>query len=149
MKKLIFAALIAVSVATSAFANVTVSSKVTDSFKSDFTNATNVTWTVGSNFAKAVFVLEGERMEAFYNLDGTSIGVSKAIALDKLPKNSVRTITKKYPFPPYALKSCIEFVNADGEKQYFVSLEEEGKTKLILEIFENGSVELFKKDKIK
>ncbi len=149
MKKVILAALIAVSVATSAFAGVTVSSKITSSFQTEFNDASNVVWTVGKDFAKAAFELDGEKLEAFYDLEGASIGVSKAIGLDKLPKASVRAITKKYPFPPYALKECIEFINADGDRKYYVSLVEEGKTKLILQVSETGSVEMYKKDKIK
>lgn len=149
MKKILYAALIAVFVTTSAFAGVTVNVKITESFKSEFADASNVTWTTGKDFAKASFILEGEKMEAFYNLDGTAIGVSKAIGLDKLPKTSIRNITKKYPFPPYALKECIEFVNADGETKYYVSLEEEAKSKIILEVSANGSVQVYKKSKIK
>jgi hypothetical protein len=149
MKKMLYAALIAVFVTTSAFAGETVNGKISESFKSDFSDASNVVWTTGNEFAKASFILEGEKMEAFYSLDGTAIGVSRAIALDKLPKASVRTITKKYPFPPYALKECIEFVHADGEVKYYVSLEEEAKNKIILEVSANGSVEVYKKSKIK
>ena len=69
-------------------------------------------------------------MKRFYNFDGTTIGTSKAIALDRLPKTALATITNKYPFPPYNLKECIEFINADNEKLYYISLIER-KTKLI------------------
>lgn len=148
MKKLILAALIAVSITTSAFADVTVNAKITENFQTEFYDATNVVWTVSNNFAKAVFTVEGEKMEAFYNLDGSTIGVSKTLALDKLPKNALKTITKKYPFPPYVLKECIEFTNADGEKKFYVSLEE-AKTKLILEVSATGAVDIFKNNKIK
>jgi hypothetical protein len=149
MKKILYTALIAVFITTSAFAGETVNTRITENFKNDFSDASNVTWTTGKDFVKASFVFDGDKMEAFYNHDGTSIGVSKAIALDRLPKGSVRTITKKYPFPPFALKECIEFVNADGETKYYVSLEEEAKNKVILEVSANGSVQVYRKSKIK
>jgi hypothetical protein len=106
-----------------------------------------VEWTVASSFTKASFVLDGEKMEAFYSLDGAEIGVSKTIALEKLPENALRNITQKYPFPPYKLKECIQFTT-DKETVYYVSLEEE-TTKLILEISASGFVDVFKKEKIK
>lgn len=146
---MLYAALIAVFVTTTAFAGETVNVRVSESFKSEFSDASNVVWTTGNEFAKASFELEGEKMEAFYNLDGTAIGVSRTIAFDKLPKAAVRNITKKYQFPPYSVKECIEFVHADGDVKYYVSLEEEAKNKVILEISANGFVQVYKKSKIK
>ena len=57
-------------------------------------------------------------MKRFYNFDGTTIGTSKAIALDRLPKTALATITKKYSFFPYSLKKYIEFENADNEEHF-------------------------------
>jgi len=150
MKKFIMAALIAVTITTTAFAdaNTNISTKVTDNFSLQFEAATNIQWTLGSNYAKASFMQFGEKLEAFYLLDGSFIGTSKQIALDKLPENAVRNITKKYPFPPYRLKECIEFQNADGAVVYYVSLEEE-KSKTILEVSAAGGVSTFQRSTIK
>lgn len=151
MKKLIIAALIAVSLTTTAFAADVnkVNSLILNAFNVNFGDATNVQWTLNKNFAKASFVLNGEKIEAFFNYNGTEIGTSKVFALDKLPANALRTFTKKYPFPPYKLKECIEFTDADGEVNYFISLEEEAKAKTILKVTSYGHISVFKTEKIK
>jgi len=151
MKKFILAALIAVTITTTAFAdaNTNISTKVTDNFSLQFEAATNVQWTLSSTYIKASFMQFGEKLEAFYLPDGSLIGTSKQIALDKLPENAVRNITKKYPFPPYKLKECIQFENADGVVSYYVSLEEEGKSKTILEISAAGGVSTFQRSTTK
>jgi hypothetical protein len=126
MKKFIITAFIAVALTTSAFADPTnVSYRVLDHFNTDFREAENISWTLSSKFAKANFDLNGKRMEAFYNLDGELIGSSFSIDYDKLPKKAITEISKKYPFPPYKLKECIEFTNGEGEKSYYTSFDTE------------------------
>lgn len=148
MKKLFITALVAVSIATSAFADVNVNSIVVSRFKNEYQSATNVQWVAKEDFTKVSFTLDGENMNVFYNNEGVVIASSKAIALDKLPASALRTITKEYPFPPYVLNECIEFTNADNETKYYVSFIEEGKSKLILEVSEKGSVNLYSKNRI-
>jgi hypothetical protein len=151
MKKLFIAAIIAVSFSTTAFAiDVNkVSGLVLNAFTTNYAEATNVKWTLGSTFVKASFVIDDQALEAFYTYDGSEIGTSKTIALNKIPTNALREFTKKYPFPPYQLKECIEFTNADGEINYFISLEEQKKAKIILKITTSCSISIFKTDKIK
>jgi hypothetical protein len=150
MKKVIIAALLVVALAGSAFAaDVKVNPRISEKFKTDYADASSISWSITNNYAKASFVLEGVQMEAFYNLDGTEIATSKTIAFDKLPKAAIKYITQKYQFPPYKLKECIELNSEEKGTQYYVSLFEEGKVKLILEISSSGNVEVFKKEKIK
>ncbi len=150
MKKFLFAALLVATMITTAFADENkVSSKIINNFKSEFTEAKNPTWTASRDFVKVAFILNNEKMEAFYGYDGAFIATSKAVALDKLPETAVRNITKNYPFPPYTLKECIEMTDAEGTKKYYVSFVEEAKNKIILEVLDNGKVTIFKQDKIK
>ena len=145
MKKLLFTALIAVAIGTSAFADGTkLTYKVLNHFKTEFSGAENVTWKLDNNFAKASFVYDGEKMEAFYNTEGDLIGTSRVFAFDKLPKSALATITKKYPYPPYKLNECIEFTNAEGEKNYFVGFETSSES-LVLQVGTTGDVSVFKK----
>lgn len=59
MKKLLIAALFAVTFMTSAFASETkVNATVLSNFNADFKKASNVNWTMGEEFAKASFVLD-------------------------------------------------------------------------------------------
>lgn len=149
MKKLIFAILIAVAVTGSAFAKPAeiiseiVSNRVLNSFQSDFSTAQNVTWKVDKNFVKASFVLDNQKTEAFYTVDGDLLATSKAIAFNKLPESAIRTITTKYPFPPYVLDECIELVRADGSTNYYISLKNNNTENIVLEITESGNVSEF------
>lgn len=143
MKKILFTALIAVSTLSVSFAKTgdekKVSYKVITEFTSNFGEAENVNWKVTAEFTKATFTLDDRTMEAFYSTSGEFLGSSYKLAFNKLPKNAITTITTKYQFPPYELKECIKYTNADGVTKYFVSLKKENKT-TILEIEQNGSV---------
>jgi hypothetical protein len=149
MKKTIIAAIIAVSIATSAFADAgkSINEKAVSEFSSSFTKASNVAWTTTNDYFKATFTMDKEKVEAFYRLDGSFIGSSKAIAFDALPAKAVRIITQKYPFPPYKLKECIAFTFADGETLYYASFEEANNLRTVLEIDGWGGVGIFKKSK--
>ncbi len=145
MKKLFITALIAVAIGTSAFANpTTVSTKVLNSFTTDFKGAENVNWKISSDFVKASFVFEEKEYTAFYNFDGDLLGYSRSFAFNKLPKRAIETIAAKYPYPPYKLTECIEYTNADGEKNYFISFEKSLQI-LVVQVSLNGEVSEFQK----
>ncbi|MBN8837532.1 MAG: hypothetical protein J0I09_09750 [Sphingobacteriia bacterium] len=145
MKKLIMAAIIAIAVTTSAFAaHETVSYRILSQFRTDFSDATNVSWKVGKDFVKATFVLEDEKIEAFYNNAGELVATSKAIDFNKLPKKALRVIGEKYPFPPYELKEAIEMTTADSGKEYYVSFTTQ-KESIVLKVDMYGTVSEFKR----
>lgn len=143
MKKFLITALIAVAIGTSAFANpTTINHKVLNHFTSEFTDAKNVNWKVTGQFVEATFMIDGKKMQAFYNTEGEMIGTSQTFAFDKLPKQALKTIANKYPFPPYKLEDCILFTNGEGESKYFVSFET-SKEKLVIEISVSGGISEF------
>jgi hypothetical protein len=147
MKKLFILALIAIATGTSAFAGPkTISTKVNEHFVASFKNAKNVEWKVKDNFDRVSFILNGEKVQAFYDGDGDLIGTSKTYALDKLPKSALETITTKYTFPEYQVKDCIEFVNSSNEKNYYVSMDKRNET-VVLEITKAGMVSVFARTK--
>lgn len=143
MKKIITIALMAFLVVTSAFAGPNnVSNKVNTHFTKTFQKAANITWKVGEEYVKATFELNNETMTVFYNKGGDLIGSSKTQAFDKLPKSAIETITREYKFPEYKLTDCIEFVNANNEKKYYVSFETQNET-IIIDISMYGTVSTF------
>ncbi|MGI8634421.1 MAG: hypothetical protein ACR2KZ_03360, partial [Segetibacter sp.] len=87
MKKLFLALLVSVTVAASAFAKDTkkVNFAVASSFKAEFANASNVNWTTTDQYTKASFVMNDEKMEAFYNQRDEKIASSRTISIDELP----------------------------------------------------------------
>ena len=142
MKKLFITALIAVAIGTSAFADPNtsaVNSKVLNNFSNEFKGAVNVNWKISSNFIKASFVYDEKVTDAFYSGDGDLIGTSREFNFAKLPKKAIANIAEKYPYPPYKLKECIEYINAEGEKNYFVSFEKSSQL-VVLQVSLSGEV---------
>jgi bisphosphoglycerate-independent phosphoglycerate mutase (AlkP superfamily) len=142
MKKLFILALIAIATGTSAFAGP--SSKVSNHFATLFSQAENVNWKSTDDFDKVSFVLNNEKVEAFYNKDEELIGTSKTMAFDKLPKAALETITTKYTYPSYQLTDCIEFNDATSGTNYYVSMQK-AKENIVLKITPSGIVSVFSK----
>lgn len=144
MRKLLFAALLAVSLSTSAFAEGTkVSVSVANSFKTEFSNAANVTWDLKDEYAKATFTVDNVKMEAFYNQQGELIGKSKGVNLQDLPVSAKRAFAKKYQ--DYTVKEVIYFEGSD-DSAYFLSAENE-KESIIFKVGDNAQLTTFKQTK--
>jgi hypothetical protein len=142
MKKLFIAALLALTVAGSAFAKDTkkVNALVVRTFDSEFRKASNVTWTVNEEYVKATFTLNNEKMEAIYNPSGERIGTSRAITIDELPVKTKRAFAKNYG--DYAVKEAIEFTGTE-ENGYFISAENE-KEVVVLKVNNTNDLTKFK-----
>ncbi|HEX8333810.1 MAG TPA: hypothetical protein VF622_14405 [Segetibacter sp.] len=132
MKKLFIAALLTVTVATSAFTadDKKIDSRIIRNFNSEYADADKVTWSVKSSFVKASFEVDGQQTDAFYNFNGESIGCSRRITLDNLPLQAKRTFAKRYS--DYTVKEAIKF-DGNDESAYFISAEND-KYSVILKI---------------
>lgn len=141
MKKFLTLGLIAVCFVTSSFAasNEKVTSQAITQFESKFSGATAISWTVTDNFEKASFTLADEKMDAYYDANGDLMGTSKMMAFDKLPKSALSELTSTYTFPDYQLTDCIEFTDADNNKNYFVSFDNDSEN-VILTVSASGLV---------
>jgi len=141
MKKFLLAGLIVVSFVTSAFAsaNEKVSSKAVANLEANYSAAKNISWTVSDNFIKASFTLGNEKIDVYYDEYGDLLGTSKMMAFDKLPKSALDILTTDYTFPDYQLTDCIEFTDADNNKNFFVSFDINNE-RIVLSISTNGSV---------
>jgi hypothetical protein len=131
MKKLFFAALIAVSVSTSAFAQDVnqVDVKAVENFESSFGGASNVEWISKENFTKASFIQNEQKVEVFYNLDGDFIATTTQIKMDKVPAFVKRTVAKNYS--DYTVKEAFKF-EANDVTAYFLAVENE-KENIVLQ----------------
>jgi len=145
MKKLLMAALLAVVLTGSAFAKETsiVNSAVATTFGYEFKKASAVTWSTTTNYVKATFTLDNERMEAYYNYDGDKIGTSKAFNVEELPLGAKRALAKKYE--GFTIKQAIEFAGID-ETAYFIFAENE-KESVILKVNGTGGLSTYKRTK--
>ncbi len=147
MKKLFFAALIATTFASTAFATDAnkINYRVMTAFKSEYRNVGNVEWTLKAFYAKATFQQNGEIIEAFFNLDGERIGSSRHIAIDELPTSAKRQFAKLYA--GYDVKEVIKFEGVE-ENAYFISADNE-KRSVILKVDSTESISLFKDERKK
>lgn len=145
MKKMLLTTLIAAFIGAQSFAaDVTkVSYRVLASFESQFAEAKDVNWTVTDQYSKARFTIEGEQVEAFFNVSGDVIGTSRKTDLKRLPLNAIQKIKKSYG--KYKVTDIIEF-EFNGERKYFVSVENDTDRK-ILEVSLYGDVSIFDKNK--
>ena len=137
MKKLLFAALLTVSLSASAFAEPSTGNYATSSFANDFKGASNVTWKITPNFVKASFVLHNVHMEAFYDTEGKILATSKVISADALPEKAKIIIAEKYG--NYSMKESIRMEGAEGDEADYLSMENEMET-LILKVADDATV---------
>lgn len=137
------AAMIALTVATSSFAADVkgINSVAISSFKVEFKNATDVNWSTVGDLAKATFILDDVRMEAFYNTYGELIGTAKGLSLEALPVNAKRTFAKKYD--GYTVKEVVRFEGVE-ERAFFIYAEKDKKS-VILKVDDNSQISTFKK----
>lgn len=141
MKKILSAALIAISLISSAFAAPVdnVNSRVKSAFESNYRNTENVKWAVTKDFYKVSFIANKVPTEVFYNLDGEFIGSSHAITLNELPTTVKRKFAKKWG--SYTVKEAVQFDSLD-ETAWFISAENERQT-VILKV-NNVDISVFK-----
>lgn len=140
--------MIAVSATTSAFAGTnSINTNDCKDLNCVVENFKNVVVTSKIDFTKATITEADVKQEMFYNNEGDFIGASKNVAYDKLPAKAIKTISKHYQAPKYTVKNCIEFLNADNDIKYYVSLDTK-TTRTILEIDELGNTTIFSTSRI-
>jgi len=130
MKKLILAAAFAATFSLSAVAadggkkfdddSKNISYYVLNQFNADFRDAESVTWTITPTSQKADFTIDGVKKTAFYNLNGTYLGVTEDILYVKLPTSAQKEIAANYK--DYTPGQVIKFVSSDPEPAFYVNL---------------------------
>jgi hypothetical protein len=143
MKKLFIAAIAILTLSTTAIAadgSKRVSAAALDNFKYTYKDAGDIKWTVTAQFAKASFLMDGERVEAYYGIDGNFLAESKAVSTQDLPKAARRDLQKRYG--SYTIKEVIQYVTFD-KVEYYVSLDSEKESK-ILKISGTGDMQVHK-----
>ncbi len=143
MKKLFFAVIAVLTLTTTVIASdggKNVNYWVLNKFKSTYQDAKDVTWVVTDKFAKASFLVDGKKMEAYYSSDGEFIAESKAVPTGDLPRAARKTIEKKYK--DFTIKEVIAYSTTD-RVEYYVSLEND-KSSEVLKISATGNIEVYR-----
>ena len=146
MKKLSIIALFALTLISSAFASKTGNPdfKGLESFNKAFPQATEVVYKVTEKFTEVSFTWHNMQLQAFYDLDGNSIGTSRHIAVKDLPLTYLLNIRREYP--DYVPTEAIEFDHTDAGLNYYVTVVSAQKA-YVLEVSSNGTISVFKKMK--
>ena len=105
-----------------------VAPKVLDAFQSEFREAKEVAWTIGSNYYKAAFTYNTKHVFAYYSLDGELLAMTRYLSSDDLPLSLLNSLRKNYC--DYWISDLFELAKPEGT-QYYVTLEN-ADTKIIL-----------------
>ncbi len=141
MKKMILALAVFFTI-SSAFANeVTIKKEVLNAFNSNFTNATEISWTISDTYYKAAFTLNDLKVFAFYNLDGQFLGLTRYINSLQLPVRLHSSLMKNYPGK--WITDLFEVSNDEGTT-YYITVEN-ADTKIILKSNGGNDWSVYKK----
>jgi hypothetical protein len=141
MKKVLITLAIAISSLVAFAGEENVSKDVLNSFNKEFNGAKEVRWTTGSDFYKAVFVLNDQYITAFYNKDGEFLGMTRNISSLNLPLKLQSKIRSDYA--EYWISDLFELSDNDGT-HYYITVEN-ADSKLLLKSSDNTDWNIFKK----
>jgi hypothetical protein len=127
-----------------------VSYSVQHAFSADFSDATNIAWSVNKNCQKVDFTVDGTKKTAFYTLAGDFLGVTQYAAYSAIPAKSQKLIADEYK--GYTANSVIVYqanesvVSDIDATSYFVDLKNTDH-EVLVRVTGSGSVDFFKQVK--
>jgi hypothetical protein len=142
MKKIIVTMAIAISSLSAIAMDGSVNQKVLDAFKTEFESASEVEWTIGSDYYKASFNYNGKYVFAFFNENGEMLGMTRHLSPLDLPLALQGNLKKNYE--GFWISELFEAVKSD-ETSYYVTIENADNT-IILQSSGN-SWSVYKKTK--
>ena len=123
MKKLILAlSMMAIAGLSKVSANnpVDVNKRAVAAFHAEFKKAKNVSWAESPKYVQARFSLDNKIMYAYYNPDGSFVGVIRHILTTDLPAGLQKQIKKE--FGSYWVSELFQLTNDEGTT-YYIQLE--------------------------
>jgi hypothetical protein len=122
-----------------------VSAHLKASLEKEFAGAQYVVWQnlKSHNLYHAKFIYNNERVNAFFEPDGSLVAIGRYILPASLPLMITKNVNHKYG--DYQIKDATEFTR-NGETSYLVTLENE-KLRLVVQAYNSGSLYVFKKEK--
>jgi hypothetical protein len=128
MKKSIVSIAIVLALFSTAFAARPVSSpeRAAISFKKDFRQATEVSWSSTENYVIAKFVMDKETRFAYYDYQGNLIGLVQHILTSSLPENLRMDIKKHHS--NYWVTELFQVSREDGAEYYYIQLKNADET---------------------
>ena len=143
MKKMILALglIVTLGISSAFTAEPKVSPKTLEAFKNEFAAAKEVSWTVSSNYYRAAFTINDQKIFAFYSMDGELLNMGRYISSLQLPLNLFTRLKNAYS--EYWISDLFEMSNKEGT-HYYVTLEN-ADTSIMLKSLIGGEWETYKK----
>ncbi len=110
-----------------------VNQQVLDAFKTEFSTAKEVEWSVAANYYKATFNYNGKYVFAFYNETGELLGLTRYMSPSDLPLSLQNNLRKGYE--NFWVSDLFE-ASKNESTNYYITLEN-ADTKIILKSSEN------------
>jgi hypothetical protein len=125
MKKMILVLAIITSTLSAFASDEKVSKEILSSFNTEFATAQEVTWSVQSDYIRAEFTFNSQRVNAFYSPSGELLGLTRYITSYDLPMFLQASLKKSYN--DYWISDLFE-VTKDNATSYYITLQNaEGK----------------------
>lgn len=128
MKKMILSLAIAFTTLSAFAGEENVNQKVLNAFRNEFTNASQVEWTVSDDYYKASFIYNDNYVFAYYNTDGELLGMTRYISTTDLPIHLQMNLKKKYN--SYWVSDLFEVAKNDVTS-YYITVEN-ADTRIVL-----------------
>jgi len=144
--KILIGVFIFITGISSAFANDNreeVNSKIIRSFQKEFAGAQNAQWVTTKDFVKVTFTLNEQVVYAYYDQNGSLLGVTRNILSGQLPINLLTDFKKNYS--SYWITDLFEMAG-NGENVYYLSLEDSDH-KVVLKSNGTNGWDVYRKDK--
>lgn len=141
MKKIILTLALFVSTISAFATEDKISSKVLNAFQVEFKSATDVEWTVGSNYYIASFNYRDNHVFAYYTTDGDLMGMTRYVSIDALSLALQSSLKNEYG--DFWISDLFE-VSKKGSTDYYITLENADK-KIVLVSSGGGDWEVFRK----
>ena len=145
MKKIVVTIAVVILGVSATFAaeDPTIDPKIISAFEKEFSFAQNVKWQTKEDLAQASFLLNGQSVTAWYNLDAELVITARNILYAQLPISVIKALDQTYPNA--VLFGIIEVIR-NNEVHYQLTAETKKKT-LVLTISPTGSITIKKRIK--
>jgi hypothetical protein len=120
-----------------------VNQKALDAFRVEFNGASNVKWTISTDYFMASFIYNDKHVFAYYDINGEWLGTTRYVALSDLPLMLQGEVKNK--FSAYWITELIEVANNDGTAYY--ATVENAETRLVLKASDGKTWNHYKKYK--
>ena len=146
MKKIMMMLALMLTLGTSfAFTGEKINKEALNAFRYEYAGATDIRWTIGKNYYKVAFTMNGKKLFAYYDNEGEFIAATQFISSFQLPRHLQKTLKKS--LHNYWISDLFK-MTTNEETFYYVTLEN-ADAKVVLKSADGSNWSIYQKtDKI-